>query len=130
MHCSCSSRFGKLGFFLGLMNSSPSSLMGYCTLAIEFLRLKNYTSYYYINSFSLLRIFFLSHSLRFSHNPNTKHKTQNTKQNPILKIKLNQNKQIWKKKKKGIKQKRTSRSDPVSHIIQTQNTKQILILIK
>ena len=29
---------------------------------------------------------------RFSHNPNTK-------QNSILKIKLNQNKQIWKKKK-------------------------------
>ena len=32
--------------------------MGYCTLAIEFFWLKNYTSYYYINSFSLLRIFF------------------------------------------------------------------------
>ena len=28
--------------------------------------------------------------------------TQNKKQNPILKIKLNQNKQIWKKKKKPI----------------------------
>ena len=38
-------------------------------------------------------IFFFSHSLRFSHNPNTK-------QNPIPKIKLNQNKQILKKKKK------------------------------
>ena len=31
---------------------------------------------------------------RFSHNPNTK-------QNSILKIKLNQNKQIWKKEKKN-----------------------------
>ena len=41
--------------------------------------------------------------------------TQNTKQNPILKIKLNQNKQIWKKEKK----ERTSQFDPVSHIIQT-----------
>ena len=41
------------------MNSSPSGLMGYCTLAIEFLGLKNYTSYYYINYFSLLRISFL-----------------------------------------------------------------------
>ena len=37
--------------------------MGYCTLTIEFFWLKNYTSYYYINSFSLLRIFFFSHSL-------------------------------------------------------------------
>ena len=62
------------------------------------LLLKNYTSYYYINSFSLLRIFFsiilfVSHIIQ----------TQNTKQNPIFKIKLNQNKQIWKKKKKEKK---------------------------
>ena len=35
-------------------------------------------------------------------------KTKNTKQNPILKIKLNQNKQIWKKKKK----KKKGRFDP------------------
>ena len=46
------------------MNSNSSNLMGYCTLAIEFFLLKNHTSYYYINSFSLLWIsFFLSHSL-------------------------------------------------------------------
>ena len=40
-------------------------------------------------------------------NPNTKHKTQNTKQNPILKIKLNNKKQIWKKKKKEKKKEQT-----------------------
>ena len=45
------------------MNSSSSNLMGYCTLAIEFFWLKNYITYYYINSCSLLRIsFFLSSS--------------------------------------------------------------------
>ena len=42
------------------MNSSSSNLMGYCTLAMEFFWLKNYTSYYYINSFSLLWISFFS----------------------------------------------------------------------
>ena len=44
--------------FFWLMNSNSSNLMSYCTLAIEFFWLKNYTSYYYINSFSLLHIFF------------------------------------------------------------------------
>ena len=44
--------------FFWLMNSNSSNLMSYCTLAIEFFLLKNYTSYYYINSFSLLHIFF------------------------------------------------------------------------
>ena len=45
------------------MNSSSSSLMGYCTLAIRFVWLKNYTNYYYINSFSFLWISFFSHTL-------------------------------------------------------------------
>ena len=42
--------FKSLFFFL--MNSSSSSSMGYCTLAIGFLLLKNYNNCCYINSFS------------------------------------------------------------------------------
>ena len=76
----------------------------------QFFFLKNYPNYYYyINSFSLLRIFF-SLILSVSHII----QTQNTKQNPILKIKLNQNKQLRKKEKKKKKRKKeiTSQSDP------------------
>ena len=73
-------------FLFWLMNSSSSTLMGYCTLTIEFFWLKNHTSYYYINSFSLLWIsFFLILSLSLS----------------LSLCCFSQNKQIWKKKKKN-----------------------------
>ena len=53
-------------FLFWHMNNSSSTLIGYRTLAIEFFWLKNHTSYYYINSFSLLWISFFPHTLSLS----------------------------------------------------------------
>ena len=47
------------------------------------------------------------------HSQKTSHiiQTQNTRQNPILTIKLNQNKQIWKKKKKEEEEEEEEEAD-------------------
>ena len=88
-------------FFFLLMNSSSSNLMGYCTLAIEFFLLKNHTSYYYINSFSLLWIsFFLSHSLFVA------------SQCSHIIEQANMKKKKKKKKRKEEEEEEASRSDP------------------
>ena len=87
-------------FFFWSCYSTSLNIENTVATSNQFFCFKNYPSYYYINSFSLLRIFF-SLILSVSHII----QTQNTKQNPILKIKLNQNKQLRKKEKKKEKKK-------------------------
>ena len=150
-YCSHSNRFSIHKTFINFFWSCYSTSLNVENIVAtpnQFFWLKNYTSYYYINSFSLLRIYF-SLILSVSHII----QTQNTKQNPILKIKLNQNKQIWREKKKKfiwtrfshnpntkqnpilkiklnqnkqIWREKKNWSNPVSHIIQTQNKIQFL----
>ena len=132
--CSCSNSLAISGNFFLLMNSSSSDLMSYCTLAIEFLALNYYTNSLFYRFFlshpdfffslilsvaSFFFFFFLINQMKSEKIKEKREKretcswakeliqTQTTKQNPILKINLNQNKQVWKKKKK-----KTSRSDP------------------
>ena len=97
-YCSHSNWFSKhtdSPIFFWSCYSTSINLENTIATPNQFFCLKNYPNYYYINSFSLLQIsFFFSLILSVSHII----QTQNTKQNLILKIKLNQNKQIWKKK--------------------------------
>ena len=95
-YCSHSNRFSKHtnspNFFWSCYNTSLN-LENTVVTSNQFFYLKNLLLYQFFLSppnffFSLILSVF--HIIQ----------TQNTKQNPILKIKLNQNKQIWKEKKK------------------------------
>ena len=88
-------------FFFWSCYSTSLNLENIVATSNQFFSLKNYSSYCYINSLSPSDFFF-SLILSVSHII----QTQNTKQNLILKIKLNQNKQYMKKKEK--RKKRTS----------------------
>ena len=96
---------GSPNFFWSCYSSSLN-LENTVVSSNQFFCLKNYPTCYYINSLSPPDFFF-SLILSISHII----QTQNTKQNLILKIKLNQNKQIWKKEKK--KKKKREKNKPI-----------------
>ena len=105
-------------FFFWSCYSTSLNLENIVATSNQFFSLKNYSSYCYINSLSPSDFFF-SLILSISHI----NQTQHTKQNLILKKSWIR---IGKYEKRERERERTSQSNPVSHIIQTQNKIQFL----